>query len=184
MQHEAELVAFGLGFVLEDHPPIGVVGAGRLVLAAHEGKAHRARVIGRGRGARAADAASLALRVAEAVPIGGGRREPGGQHAHGPVVLLARRDLGVRDDGDEAFVARDFQEQGAGGLPPRPQDHAVRRRIARRHALRIKIAPLVPLARPGLSARPRQHRAQGGGAGKEPAPVISCCHCDPLPPPA
>ena len=85
VQHEAEALVRRRALVLEDHLAVRVHRALGRALAADEGELRGARVVGRRRGQRAADAAAVAVFVDEAVPELAGRRQLGDQHAAGPV---------------------------------------------------------------------------------------------------
>ena len=149
MQHEAELILGPGAFVLEDHSAIGVELPLVDVLTADESEVHGPRVVRERSGDGAADAAAVAVRVGEPVPIDARRLEPADQHPRGPVGRRRNRGLRFRDDAAELLVFGDldvehlplaFVEGPAG-----PQQYAVRPGIARRDTLRKKIAPFPPV---------------------------------------
>src|SRR5262249_57955872 len=82
--------------------------------------------------------------------------------------------LGGWEDALEAFVLGNLDVKQSRGIlverrPPRPQQHAVRLRIARRDAFGKQIAPFAPRARrlARLPAAERHSRAQQGGGLEE-----------------
>jgi hypothetical protein len=66
-------------------------------------------VVDRGRRDRAADAAAVAVRVGEAIPVLAGGREAGGEEAHGEIVGATGTGRCARDDVLEVRVARDLE---------------------------------------------------------------------------
>ncbi|MFT3916342.1 MAG: hypothetical protein QM704_20375 [Anaeromyxobacteraceae bacterium] len=148
VQDEVEAFAGGRALVLEDHPAVGVELALVQVLAAHEGEVHRARIVRRGRGDRAADPAAVPVGVGEPVPVGVRRPEAADQHARRPVGGARDRGLRARDDPAEGLVLRHLDAQDVAGAvrerAPRPEEDAVRVGIAGRDPLRIQLAPLLP----------------------------------------
>src|SRR6185436_16352891 len=81
VQHERELVLGRRVLVLEDHAAVRVLRAFDDVLAAHEREGQRPRVVVRGRGPRAADAAAVAFSVREAIEVRRCRAQASHQHA-------------------------------------------------------------------------------------------------------
>ncbi len=149
MEHEAELVGGCGALVFEDHPAIGVELAFVDALAADEGEVDGARIGRQRRSARAADAAAVARGIGEAVPIGMRGLQPADEDARGPVGGGRHRRRRLRDDAAELRVLRDLDRQQLAGAgcerAAGPQDHAGRVGIARRDALRIKVARLAPV---------------------------------------
>ena len=146
VQHEAQLFGARAAHVLVHHAPVGVERADGDVLAADEREAHGPIVVRGGRGERAADAARVSRFVDEAIPILARGPEARGKEAARPVGGRAHLHIAARDDVREGLVAGDLHHQpvrARAGIrrAARPQDHAVRRGIAGRHALRVEIAP-------------------------------------------
>src|SRR6185436_7556641 len=134
--------------IFEDHAAVGVELAFIDTLAADEGEVDRAWIVRPRRGDGPADAAAVALGVGEAIPIHAGRLEASGKHPARPVRRRRNRRRGAGDDAAKALVLGDLDRQHMAGAliegPPGPQDDAVGSRIPRSHALRIKIAALLP----------------------------------------
>ena len=186
VQHEAQLLCARAARVLVDHAPVGIHRAVGDVLAAGEGEAHRAIIVRHGRGERAADAAHVSGLVDEAIPVLARGAEARRKKAARPVGGRAHLNIAARDHVREGFVAGDFDHQPMRARArirraARPQDHAVRRGIAGRHALRIEITPLRALGGRRVRATLDPRRAPRQGPPRAPAKigawsVRSSCH--------
>src|SRR5215212_551232 len=134
MQDEIEPALRRRALIFEDHAAIGVELAFIDALAAYEGEVNRAWIVRPRRGDGPADAAAVALRVGEAIPVNAGRLEPSGEHPTRPVRRCRNYRRGVGDDAVKAFVLRDLDRQRMPGAliegPPGPQDDAVGSRIS------------------------------------------------------
>src|SRR5215831_4066269 len=69
VENETELIGGHRALILKDHAPIAVELAFIHALAADEGEIDRPRIVRQGRGDGAADAATVALFIDEAVPV-------------------------------------------------------------------------------------------------------------------
>ena len=133
------------------------------------------------RGERAADAARVSRFVDEAIPILARGPEARRKEAARPVGGRAHLHIAARDDVREGFVAGDLHHQPVRARASirraaRPQDHAVRRGIAGRHALRVEVASF--RARAGGCVRTAltegESRAKGRGLRQQrPARCLS-----------
>lgn len=126
-----------VGVALHECAP-RVVPAADEVLARREGEAHRDVLSGLGRGLRPPDRGRDA-ESDEAVPVGGVGREADRLDPHRVVAVGVGRGLAPGDDLGERLVERDLVGDavpGRGSLDPRPEDHALRRGVARGDALR------------------------------------------------
>ena len=176
MEHEAELPFRRRPLILPDHPPIGVLPAFVDALARHEGEADRIGVVRARRGDGAADAARIPFLVDEAIPIDSAWFQAGGEDAAGPVRLGQDRRAARADKLPEPGVGgkldRELAACAVGIGAARPQDDAVRLRIARCDAFGEQVAPFARLdpLRPRRS-RPEQGGTHGGRAGQSGAPV-------------
>jgi hypothetical protein len=149
VQHEGELIGRRRALVFEDHAPIGIERAFAGVLAAHECESDRTVVAGSRCGARAADAAALAVARREPVPIDPRGLQSADQHTAGVVRRRGRIRAGCRDDVLERLVFGDFDGERhdlrfALERHASPQNDAVGRRISRSDSLGEQIASLLP----------------------------------------
>ncbi len=85
VQNEAQPIRLGRALVLEDHPPVGVLGAVVGILTTDEGEFYGSRIVRRRRGDRSADAARHSSLVGEAIPVDAGRLEVSHEDPTGPV---------------------------------------------------------------------------------------------------
>jgi hypothetical protein len=167
VQHEAQLLGAGPAHVFVDHAPVGIESAVGNVLAADEGEPHGAIIAGSRRGQRAPDTAHLSRLIDKAIPVLPRRPEARRKKAARPVGGRAHLHIAARDDVRESLIARNLHHQSMhahAGIrsAARPQDHAVRRGIARCHALRIKITPF----RAGAGGLVRTALAEGEGSAE------------------
>src|SRR5438309_11956791 len=75
VENETELIGGSRALILKDHPAIAVELAFIHALAADKGEIDGPRIVGRGRGDRPADAATVPLLIGEAVPVDARRLE-------------------------------------------------------------------------------------------------------------
>ncbi len=169
VQHEAKLILRPRAFVFEDHPAISVELSFVDALAADEGEVHRPRVVRPRRGDGAADAAAVAVRVGESIPIDPRRLEPADEHPGGPVRRLRNRGARLRDDPAEPLVFGDFDRQYLALAftegPAGPQENAVGLGIARCDAFREQVASLPPVYLGTRARRSAQRQSRAAGRG-------------------
>jgi hypothetical protein len=117
---------------------VGIEVALRKVRARHDAEAHTRHVLPRQR-FRAPDRRLLAAGL-KAVVIGRGRLEPARIELHGEVAGRAGFDVAARHGVREFRIASDLPPNGFGRRrsarrDARPEDHAIRQRVAARHAV-------------------------------------------------
>src|ERR1044071_4683682 len=187
VKHEIEPVARGRAFVFEDHAAVGVQFAFVDVLAADEGEVHRPRVVRQRRGDGAADAAAVAVRVGESIPIDPRRLEAADEHPGRPIGRRRNRSARLRHDPAEPLVFGDFDRQYLALAllegPAGPQETAVGLGIARCDAFREQVASLPPVYLRTRARRSAQRQSRAV-ARRERDELSSCDHSRRTPFPA
>ena len=111
VQDEIELLGGGSAFVFVNHPAICVELPLIDILTADKREVHRARVIVVGRGHGSADAAPVAITVAEAIPIDARGFESSHQNATGPIRCGRNRHRRAGCDSLKQLIFRNLQGQ-------------------------------------------------------------------------
>src|SRR6516164_3476475 len=124
MQYKSQTIGVRGALVLENHPAIGILGALVRILATYESKSHRPWIVFCWRRDRATGAASIAVRIAETIPIDMCGFQAADEHTARPIRCFRDRRFRGCDNPGEAFVFRDFYNQLACGIalwwPARP----------------------------------------------------------------
>ncbi len=148
VKHEAELLVCRRALVFVNHAPIGILRTLIRILATDKCEARWARVDFCRRRDGAADAAAIAMRIDEAIPVDRCGSEAANEYARGPVRSSREGRMSRRNYPMERLIFRDLNLQRIHRLDiwraPRPQQDAVRIRITRCNAFRKEVSAFVP----------------------------------------
>src|SRR5215467_7013144 len=115
VEHESQTIGLGGALVLENHSAIGILRSLGCILATHEGKSHRPRIIVGRRRDGSSQAASISVKVAEPIPVDMRRFQPTDKYAARPIRGFQDRRLCGRDDAGKGLVFGNFYVQLAYG---------------------------------------------------------------------